>query len=238
MIPFKDTVPVHHTPWVTWSLIAINVVIFLQCQLIDVDELRSFQYLHGLVAARYAFPDWAVTAGFPADYTPFLTHMFLHGGWLHLIFNMWLLWIFGDNVEDRMGRIRYLAFYLLCGVAAGMIHVYGNRLSVVPTIGASGAIAGIMGAYFFLFPYARIVLSVFFLPIFVEVPAIAFLGLWVIIQLYKVTTGLSVSGGFNEVAWFGHLGGFVAGMALFRPFLLKERMSLGAQYHFGMGGRS
>jgi membrane associated rhomboid family serine protease len=235
MIPFKDTVPVHHTPWVTWGLIFVNTVIFLEGELTDQDALRSFQFLHGLVAARYVFPDWAVTVGFPQDYTPFLTHMFLHGGWLHLIFNMWLLWIFGDNVEDRMGRVRFLAFYLLCGIIAGLTHVYANRLSITPTIGASGAIAGIMGAYFFLFPYARVVLSVFFLPIFVEVPAIAFLGLWVIVQMYKVTTGFSHAGPFHDVAWFGHLGGFLAGMALYRPFLLRERMKLGAQYHFDAG---
>ena len=136
MIPFKDTVPVHHTPWVTWGLIALNVAVFLEGQLLDPDELRSFQYLHGLVAARYVFPDWAITAGFPLDYTPFLTNMFLHGGWLHLIFNMWLLWIFGDNIEDRMGKVRYLAFYVVCGLSAGVAHVYANQLSITPTIGA------------------------------------------------------------------------------------------------------
>jgi membrane associated rhomboid family serine protease len=235
MIPFKDTVPVHHTPWVTWGLIVLNVAFFLQGQLLDPDELRSFQYLHGLVAARYVFPDWAITAGFPVDYTPFLTNMFLHGGWLHLIFNMWLLWIFGDNIEDRMGKVRYLAFYVLCGLSAGLAHLYANQLSITPTIGASGAIAGIMGAYFFLYPYARVVMSVFFLPIFVEVPAIAFLGVWVIIQMYKVTTGGNPGNSYHDVAWFGHLGGFIAGMAFYKPFLLKDRMHLGGKYHFGGG---
>ena len=232
MIPFRDTVPLEHTPWETWSLILLNVVIFLNGQALDSDELRSFQYLHGLIGARYLYPDWAAAAGFPADYTPFLTSIFLHGGWLHLIFNMWLLWIFGDNIEDRMGGVRFLAFYLLCGLVAGGTHMYANPLSITPTIGASGAIAGVMGAYFFLFPYARIVIWVLFLPLFIEVPAIAFLGVWVIVQMYKVTTGLGPSAAYNDVAWFGHLGGFIAGMFLYRPFLLKDRYRLGSKYRF------
>lgn len=232
MIPFRDTVPVEHTPWVTWTLILLNLLMFLYCERFESDELRSFQNLHGLIPARYMFPDWAFKAGFPESYTPFITSIFLHGGWLHLLFNMWLLWIFGDNIEDRMGSIRYLAFYLMCGLIAGLTLVYANRLSIVPAIGASGAIAGIMGAYFFLFPYARIVIWVFFLPIFVEVPAIAFLGIWVIIQLYKVTTGVGSTSGYSDVAWFGHLGGFLAGMFLYRPFLLRDRQRLGSRYRF------
>ncbi|MDD1650713.1 MAG: rhomboid family intramembrane serine protease [Methylococcaceae bacterium] len=232
MIPFRDTVPLEHTPWITWTLILGNLLMFLHGQSLEPDDLRSFQYLHGLVAARYMHPDWASTSGFPVDYTPLVTSMFLHGSWLHLIFNMWLLWIFGDNIEDRMGGVRYLAFYLMCGLIAGLTHMYANPVSVVPTIGASGAIAGVMGAYFFLFPYARIVIWVFFLPLFIEVPAIAFLGLWVIIQLYKVTTGLGSSASYSDVAWFGHLGGFLAGMFLYRPFLLRERHRLGSRYRF------
>jgi membrane associated rhomboid family serine protease len=147
----------------------------------------------------------------------------MHGSWIHFILNMWLLWIFGDNVEDRMGRVRFLTFYLLCGMIAGIAHIYANPHSLAPTIGASGAIAGIMGAFFFMFPYARIVIWVFFLPLFVTVPAIAFLGLWVIIQLYKATTGL-VSEGYADIAWFGHLGGFLAGALLHRLFVLDDRM--------------
>lgn len=230
MIPFRDTVPLEHTPWVTWTLILANLLIYLRGLSLDPDDLRSFQYLHGLVAARYMHPEWAAASGFPLDYTPLVTSMFLHGSALHLLFNMWLLWIFGDNIEDRMGGVRYLAFYLMCGLIAGLTHMYANPVSIVPTIGASGAIAGVMGAYFFLFPYARIVIWVFFLPIFVEVPAIAFLGLWVIIQLYKVTTGLGSTAGYSDVAWFGHLGGFLAGMFLYRPFVLRERHRLGTGY--------
>jgi membrane associated rhomboid family serine protease len=224
MIPYRDTIPLQHTPWVTWGLILINVAVFAYSELLSADSLRYFQYLHGLVPARFAFPEWAAKAGFPAgDYTPFVSHLFMHGSWLHMVLNMWLLWIFGDNVEDRMGGVRFLAFYILCGLAASAVHVYANPQSIIPAIGASGAIAGILGAFFFLFPYARIVIWVFFLPLFVEVPAIAFVGLWVIIQLYKATTGLVSADPYADVAWFGHLGGFIAGMLLHRLFLLRDR---------------
>ena len=231
MIPYRDTIPVEHTPWVTWSLIVLNGLVFVYSGLLAPDELRSFQYLHGLVAARFVYPDWAATTGFPVgDYTPFLTSLFMHGSGLHLVLNMWLLWIFGDNIEDRMGSVRYLAFYLVCGVIAGLTHVYTNPQSIIPAIGASGAIAGVMGAFFFLFPYARIVIWMFFLPLFVEVPAIAFLGIWVIIQLYKVTTGLGSAQNVSDVAWFGHLGGFIAGMLLHRLFLLRDRHQGGSLF--------
>lgn len=224
MIPYRDTVPLRYTPWMTWVLIGLNLIVFLYSQLLSEESLHYFFYLHGLVPARYMFPDWAVKAGFPArDYTPFVTSIFMHGSWTHIILNLWLLWIFGDNVEDRMGKVRFLAFFLLCGVVAGALHVYANPRSIIPTIGASGALAGIMGAYFFLFPYARIVIWVFFLPLFVPVPAIAFLGLWVIIQLYQATIGLGGDEPYANVAWFGHLGGFIAGMLLHRLFLLHER---------------
>jgi membrane associated rhomboid family serine protease len=224
MIPYRDTIPCRYTPWVTWSLILVNLAVFAYTEWLPAPALQQFLYLHGLIPARFAYPEWAARAGFPAgDYTPFVTSIFLHGGWLHVILNLWLLWIFGDNVEDRMGSVRFLAFYLLCGLVAGSLHVYANSHSNIPTIGASGAIAGVMGAYFFLFPYARVVIWVLFLPLFVEVPAIAFLGIWVIVQLYKATTGLGSTDPYADVAWWGHLGGFIAGMLSFRLFLLEDR---------------
>jgi membrane associated rhomboid family serine protease len=230
MIPYRDTVPLRHTPWVTWGLIFANLLVYAYSEWLP-DESRVYlNYMHGLVPARYVFPDWAVKAGFPGhDYTPFVTCMFMHGSWLHLVLNMWMLWIFGDNVEDRMGGVRFLSFYLLCGLVAGGLHTYANPQSLVPTLGASGALAGVMGAYFFLFPYARIVIWVFFLPLFVQVPAIGFLGLWVIIQLYKATTPI-LEGGVADVAWWGHLGGFIAGMLLHRLFLLRERNTDGSPF--------
>ncbi|MFN5746865.1 MAG: rhomboid family intramembrane serine protease [Methylococcaceae bacterium] len=231
MIPYRDTIPLQYTPWLTWILIVVNVLIFGYCQWLPAEALRTFQYLHGLVAARYTYPEWALKTGFPpGDFTPFITSIFMHGSWLHLILNMWLLWIFGDNIEDRMGGVRFITFYLLCGLIAGLTHVYTNPQSITPTIGASGAIAGIMGAFFFMFPYARIVIWVLFLPLFVEVPAIAFLGIWVMVQLYHITTGLAASGSHGDVAWFGHLGGFIGGMLLHPLFLLKSR-SHGPSYH-------
>lgn len=224
MIPYRDTIPCQHTPWVTWVLIGVNFAVFLSLQWLSAKSLTHLYYLYGLVPARFAHPDWAARVGFPAgDYAPFVTSMFLHGGAMHLVMNMWLLWIFGDNVEDRMGGLRYLAFYLLCGLVAGLLQVYFNPGSTLPAIGASGGIAGIMGAYFFMYPYARIVIWVLLLPLFIQIPAIAFLGAWVIYQLYKATSGLAGGEAYTDVAWWGHLGGFTTGMLLYRLFLLQER---------------
>src|SRR5581483_6818027 len=158
MIPVKDTIPRRGMPVVTLSLIAINAVIFLFELSLSPDDQEALFYLFGVVPARYTHPDWALSAGFPIDdYWPFLTSLFLHGGWLHLIGNMWTLWIFGDNVEDQMGSGRFLLFYLLMGVVAGITHWFTNADSAIPTVGASGAIAGVLGAYFILFPHSRII---------------------------------------------------------------------------------
>ena len=137
-------------------------------------------YLYGLVPARYLNPEWAAQVGFPHSYWPFLTMMFLHGGWIHIIGNMWFLGIFGDNVEDRMGPIRFVGFYLLCGIAAGFVHIITNPQSTVPALGASGAIAGVMAAYVVLYPRARIlaVFPIVIYPLFFEVPAVLYIGVW------------------------------------------------------------
>jgi membrane associated rhomboid family serine protease len=225
MIPFRDTIPCRHTPWLTWSLIVLNFAVFLLGWFLPEKTLTHLFYLYGLVPARYGYPEWAQAALPAHDYTPFVTSMFLHGGWLHIVLNMWMLWIFGDNVEDRMGAVRFLTFYLLCGVVAGILQVYANPESTVPAIGASGGLAGIMGAFFFMYPYARIVIWVFFLPLFIQVPAIAFLGAWVIFQLYKATSGLAGGEVYADVAWWGHLGGFIAGMILHPLFLSPDRQA-------------
>jgi len=226
MIPFRDSIRCLHTPWLTWSLIVLNFGVFLFTWFLPEKAVTQLFYLYGLVPARYAFPEWARWAGLPVnDYTPFITSMFLHGSWLHIVLNMWMLWIFGDNVEDRMGAVRFLAFYLVCGLVAGILQVYANPEATLPAIGASGGLAGIMGAYFFMYPYARVVIWVFFLPLFVQVPAIAFLGIWVIIQLYKATSGLATGEVYADVAWWGHLGGFIAGMLLHRLFVLRDRLA-------------
>src|SRR5207244_3296238 len=151
----------------------------------------------GIVPARYSHPEWAQSIGFPVDdYWPFLTCMFLHGGWAHVIGNMWTLWIFGDNVEDKMGGFRYLLFYLLTGIIAGITHWFTNADSTVPTVGASGAIAGVLGAYLFLFPRSRIIVlfPVFFWPFFFQLPAVTYLVFWFLSQFIGGTiSGLTSS---------------------------------------------
>ena len=147
--------------------------------------------------------------------------MFLHGGWMHLVANMWTLWIFGDNVEDVMGPLRFLLFYVLCGLCALLMHVATNPESTVPVVGASGAIAGVMGAYFFLYPHARVLILVplFIISFFFEIPAVFYLLLWFVTQVFS---GLADGGGAG-VAWWAHIGGFVAGMLLLRFFRDEPR---------------
>jgi membrane associated rhomboid family serine protease len=165
-------------------------------------------------------------AGLPFDdYWPFVTCMFLHGGWAHIIGNMWSLWIFGDNVEDRMGSIRFLFFYLLTGLAAGLTHYLTNADSVVPTVGASGAIAGVLGAYFVLFPRSQIIVLVpiFFFPFFFQLPAVTYLLFWFLSQILGgAIAGLSASQ-VGGIAFWAHAGGFVAGVLLHRLFILPEQ---------------
>src|SRR6266446_7432353 len=138
MFPIRDTVPRRNPPIATWCLILLNAVVFLLELSLPPETLERLFYLFGIVPARFSHPDWALWMGFPIDnFWPFLTSMFLHGGWLHVIGNMWTLWIFGDNVEDRMGPVRFVFFYVLCGVAAGAVHWMVNPDSVIPSVGAS-----------------------------------------------------------------------------------------------------
>jgi membrane associated rhomboid family serine protease len=176
-----------------------------------------------MVPARYSHPEWARAIGFPVDdYWPFLTSMFLHAGWLHLISNMWTLWLFGKAVEDRMGRMRFLLFYLLTGVAAGLTHWSTNVDSTMPAVGASGAIAGVLGAYFILYPHARIIVMfpVIFLPFFFELPALIYIGFWFLGQVFSGTLSVLGPDDVGGVAWWAHVGGFLAGVVLYRLFLL------------------
>ncbi len=222
MFPLIDDVPRRHPPVATWLIIAANALVFALELGLPQERLEQLFYLFGIVPARVTDPEWAREVGFPAnDYWPFLTSMFLHGGWLHVISNMWILWIFGDNVEDRMGPLRYLVFYLGCGVAAGVVHWFTNRHSTVPAVGASGAIAGIMGAYFVMFPRARVIVLVpiVFYPLFFELPAVLFLALWFLMQLLSGTLALAARGEVGSIAWWAHIGGFIAGVLLFGPFL-------------------
>ena len=214
MIPLRDTIPARTRPVVTQALIVTNVLVYL-IQLAQGPNLERFIYYYGLVPARYTVPQIAeyFTAGQQAF--ALVSFMFLHGGFLHLLGNMWSLYIFGDNVENHFGPLRYAAFYLLSGLASGLAHLALNPGSPVPTIGASGAIAGVMGAYFLLFPHARVLtlIPILFIPWFVEIPAAFFLGIWFILQFLSAAGSDGTAGG---VAWWAHIGGFLFGMLLLK----------------------
>jgi membrane associated rhomboid family serine protease len=225
-MPIRDTVPSRYPPVATWSLIALNSLVFLYELSLAPEELERLVYLFGIVPARYTHLEWASWVGLPADdYWPFLTSMFLHAGWVHVVGSMWTLWILGDNVEDRMGSVRFILFYLLTGVLAGVAHSAIHADSTIPTVGASGAIAGVLGAYFLLFPRARIiaVLPVMFWPYFFEVPAVTYLLIWLYSQLFSGALAGLLSPDGGGVAWWAHVGGFVSGALFHRLFILPER---------------
>ncbi len=214
MIPIRDTTPSKTVPVVNNTLIGINVVFFL-VQLAQGPAQDHFVYLYGLVPAKFSNPEIAAYFSFGQQILSLFTFMFLHGGFIHLIGNMWSLFIFGDNVEDRLGSVRYLAFYLLCGLASGMTHLLFNIHSNIPTIGASGAIAGVMGAYFVLYPSSRILtlIPIIFIPWFVEIPAFFFLGLWLLLQILNAAGSSGEAGG---IAWWAHIGGFAFGIVFLK----------------------
>jgi len=211
MIPLRDSQPSYSRPVVTIAIIAVNVLAFFFEISLDPFSRNHFIAWYGVIPDRL-------------DYITLATSMFLHGGWMHLIGNMWFLWIFGDNVEDILGPAKFLLFYLVCGVAAALVQVATNPYSRVPTIGASGAIAGVMGAYLVKFPHSRILTLV---PIFVffttfEIPAFFMLLYWLFLQFFSGVGSIGYShlqqGG---VAWFAHVGGFATGVALI--YLLRPR---------------
>jgi membrane associated rhomboid family serine protease len=204
MIPLRSSERVYSQCAVVISLIVANLLIFLYEVSMDPDALNVFIMRHGIVPDQF-------------HALSILTSMFLHGGWLHVLGNMWFLWIYGRNVEDILGSGKFLLFYLLCGIAAGFVHVLFNPYSRVPTVGASGAIAGVMGAYLIKFPRAHIVTLV---PIFIfittlDIPAAFLLIYWFAIQFMSGFGSIGYSQISNGgVAWFAHVGGFLAGMAL------------------------
>ncbi len=224
MIPIRDTIPSRNYPVVNTALIGINVVFFL-VQMAQGGGIDRFIYTYGLVPARYSSPEIASYFSLTQQLVSLISFMFLHGGFWHLIGNMWSLYIFGDNVEDRLGPLRYLLFYFLCGLLSGLSHLFLNLNSNVPTIGASGAIAGVMGAYFILYPRAKILtlIPIVIIPLFIEIPAFFFLGLWLAIQFLSVAGSHGAMGG---IAWWAHIGGFIFGILFLKMFILLPGMGI------------
>lgn len=230
MIPLRDTVSSRHYPVVNLSLIGINVLVFL-VQMSQGPALEQFVYTYGLVPARFSVPAISSHFTFSQQVFSLISFMFLHGGMMHIIGNMWMLYIFGDNVEDRLGSFYYLVFYLGCGLASGLFHLFLNFQSMVPTIGASGAIAGVMGAYFILYPHSRILtlIPILIFPWFVEIPAVFFLGFWFLMQVMNATSPGAMASG---IAWWAHIGGFVCGILALKFFnVLPDKSIAGALKH-------
>ena len=220
MIPIRDNQPSNCFPIVTYILIGVNALVFLLQTQIGLDN-HVFFYSYGLVPAKYTVHELSKHFSIGNQLFSTFSYMFLHGGFLHFAGNMWFLYIFGDNVEDHFGSLRFLGFYLICGMVSGVAHFLLNPVSMVPTIGASGAIAGVMGAYFMLYPKSRIltVIPIIIIPWVVEIPAFVFLGIWFLIQFFNAAG----SGGGSGIAWWAHVGGFIAGL-----FLVKMNKRLPA----------
>jgi len=215
MIPLKNLRPRIHFPTVTVALIVANFLVFFYQLTLDPRALQSFIMTYSMVPARaqlaLAHSQYTLAQGF----LPLVTSMFLHAGWLHIIGNMWFLWLFGPNVEDRLGHVPYLGFYLVCGLGAGIAQTVFSLGSTIPGLGASGAIAGVLGAYIVFFPSSRILtlVTLFFWWFFARLPAVLFIGLWFVVQFLSGigSLGNAQAGG---VAWWAHVGGFLLGMLL------------------------
>ena len=223
MIPLKDDNPTRTFPFVTISLIAVNVVIFV-VELLQGENLVLFVNSFGAIPCEVTTGiDTEPLIFFPVRLTVF-SSMFLHGGWSHLVGNMLYLWIFGNNIEDRMGHHRFILFYVLVGIAASIAQIAASPFSTIPLIGASGAISGVLGAYLLLYPKAK-VLTLVPLVVFLRVvslPAYVVLGFWIVLQIINGFVSLSyiAQGG---VAFFAHIGGFIAGLALIKLFLIGRK---------------
>jgi membrane associated rhomboid family serine protease len=219
VFPLRDTVRARSFPLVNWLILAGNVIIFV---LMTSNGASRFEQL----TTRYALIPAQLSLDRPLEFATMFTSMFMHGSWFHLLSNMWTLYIFGDNVEDRMGSSRYIVFYLLSGVAAALLQIYFDPTSSIPTIGASGAIAGVLGAYLLLYPRGRVItlIPIFILPWFVELPAFIFLGIWFLSQLSSGLLSLGAAGNFGGIAWWAHVGGFAFGLLTVYLFARRPRM--------------
>lgn len=218
MIPLRDTIQTRTTPWINWLLIGLNTWGFLYELTLPPRFLEEFIFVYGFVPVRL----WTGQYPLGASFFTIFAAMFLHAGWLHFLGNMLFLYIFGDNIEDRLGHFRYLLFYLLCGVAASLTHAFFNPSSRLPSLGASGAISGVLAAYLFLYPRARVLTLVpFFLFFTVEIPAFVFIVVWFGMQYFSGIASLQTSSATTGgTAYFAHIGGFAAGLlflALLKP---------------------
>ena len=211
----KDINPSRSFPLMTISIIAVNIVVFLYEASLG-EGVRAFVFTYGAVPIEITSGVRIAHKSFPPALN-LITSQFLHGGLFHIIGNMWFLWIFGDNVEDAMGKLRFLVFYLICGVAAALTHIAFTPHSQIPLVGASGAIAGVLGSYFLLYPRARVLTFVFFFPFIFDIvalPAVIYLGMWFLLQVLYAPAG-------GAVAWFAHIGGFICGLVLTPLFVRR-----------------
>jgi membrane associated rhomboid family serine protease len=207
MLPLRDSNRSHNTPIVTWVIIAANILVFLYELTLSQNDLQLFTQSFALIPARFETEPlyFAITL---------FSSMFMHAGWFHLLSNMWILFIFGDNIEDRMGPVQFLIFYVISGLAAGLLQVIVSPGSQIPIVGASGAIAGVLGGYIFLYPNAKVDTLVtlgYFIRV-IEVSAVFFLGIWFVTQLFSGIASIGATGG--GVAWWAHIGGFLMGFAI------------------------
>jgi membrane associated rhomboid family serine protease len=221
VIPLKDMTPRRSVPWMTLLLIAVNIIVFVHQVMLPASAADLFIRTYGLVPVKIGLALAGRHYTLEQAMLPLFTCMFLHGGFLHILGNMWFLWIFGANVEDRMGSVPYLLFYLICGIGSGVAEVAFSWGSRIPSIGASGAISGVLGAYIVFFPRSRILTLI---PLFIiwftwRIPAVVFIGLWFAMQFLSgvlaLNTTASAAGG---IAWWAHIGGFLLGMVLARVF--------------------
>ena len=230
MIPLKDINRTRTFPAITLFLIAVNAAVFVyQLSLGSGPILTGFFYQFGLVPrALFSFGYWQ-EAGILLGLAPLFTSMFLHGGWMHFLGNMLYLWVFGDNVEDWLGSLRFLLFYLVCGLLASLLQMAVHPGSAIPMIGASGAISGVLAAYLVLFPRARVLtfVPILFFFYLIRLPALIFLGLWFLLQFFNGAVSLTAGDlSMGGTAWWAHIGGFVAGLVL----ILKARKSRRRQF--------
>jgi rhomboid family protein len=229
MIPLKDDTPRLTTPLLNYFLIFANLAVFLFELSLGRRAQKTFFYTFGLIPAHLTAllhaphaPAHAMPPGLAL--LPILTSMFIHAGWLHLIFNMWFLWVFGRNLEDALGHFPYLVFYFVCGIAAALAQTLSNPAALIPTVGASGAIAGVMGGYFVLYPRARVLMLVpFFFIFFLWLPAWVVLGYWFVLQFLSGVGTSLVAANSGGVAFWAHVGGFLAGILLVGIFPSRTR---------------